>query len=158
MHPGGPWLAFHFVKPYRKLALFSLVMLLPMVFLDLAVPRLRELIIDQGIKKSNGTMVLIVSVIMLVFSVLSTAAVLKSNSAVMVGESVVRDLREEVFVKIQNLSHGNLDRFSSGSLMIRLTSTVQRLVQVSLWVGTGRRFRRPGAPCLCSSLLPGSRW
>ncbi|TLN03822.1 ABC transporter ATP-binding protein, partial [bacterium] len=42
-------------------------------------------------------------------------------------------------VKIQQLSYGDLDRFSTGKLMVRLTSdasAVQRLVQVSLRIGT----------------------
>ncbi len=56
-----------------------------------------------------------------------------------VGESVARDLREAVFVKIQNFSYSNLDQFTTGKLIVRLTSdagAVQRLVQVSLRIGT----------------------
>ena len=50
-----------------------------------------------------------------------------------------RDLREAIFLKIQSFSFGNLDRQRTGQLMVRLTSdssNVQRLVQVSLRIGT----------------------
>ncbi len=56
-----------------------------------------------------------------------------------VGESVARDVREAIFLKIQTFSFGNLDRQRTGMLMVRLTSdssNMQRLVQVSLRIGT----------------------
>ena len=129
-----------FAAPYWKTALFAFVMLLFMVVLDLAVPRLVGRIIDQGIRAGNMSVVLGTSALMLGMSALSAlVAVLNSNSSIRVGESVARDLREAVFVAIQGFSSGNLDRFSTGKLMVRLasdTSAVQRLVQVSLRIGT----------------------
>jgi ATP-binding cassette, subfamily B, multidrug efflux pump len=129
-----------FVRPYRKLALFAFIMLLGMVVLDLAVPRLIERIIDQGIKAKNMSVVLRTAVLMLFVSASSAlVAVLNSNSSVRVGESVARDLREALFVGIEGFSYGNLDEFSTGTLMVRLTSdssAVQRLVQISLRIGT----------------------
>jgi ATP-binding cassette, subfamily B, multidrug efflux pump len=129
-----------FVKPYRSLALFAFVMLLGMVAFDLAVPRLIERIIDEGIKAKNMGVVLRTAVLMLFVSASSAlVAVLNSNSSVRVGESVARDLREALFVGIEGFSYGNLDEFSTGTLMVRLTSdssAVQRLVQVSLRIGT----------------------
>ena len=131
---------FHFIKPYRRLAVFSLVMLVGMVVLDLAVPRLVGHLIDEGIKQKDMAVVLGTSALMLGISALSAlVAILNSNSSIKVGESVARDLREALFVKIQGFSYGNLDRFSTGKLMVRLTSdasAVQRLFQVSLRIGT----------------------
>ena len=52
---------------------------------------------------------------------------------------MARDLREALFLKIQTFSYGNLDRFTTGQLMVRLTSdttAVQRLAQISLRIGT----------------------
>lgn len=155
-----------FVKPYWKLAVFALVMLLAMVFLDLAIPRLIERIIDQGIKQKNMSVVLTTSALMLGISVLSTiVAVLNSNSSVRVGESVARDVREAIFVKIQGFSYGNLDRFSTGKLMVRLTSdtsALQRLTQVSLRIGTRAPLSMIGSiilmfvtsPTLATTMIP----
>jgi len=129
-----------FVKPYRKLAAFSLAMLVLMVASDLLIPHLIERIIDQGIRQNNMTVVLQTAAIMLGISIFNAVfAVLNSNSSVRIGESVARDIREALFVKIQQLSYGDLDRFSTGKLMVRLTSdasAVQRLVQISLRIGT----------------------
>ncbi len=129
-----------FMKPYKRLALFALSMLIVMVILDLSIPRLVGHIIDAGVKQKNMGVVLKTSAAMLCISLLNMlVAVLNSNSSIRVGESVARDLRDAVFVKIQSFSYGNLDRFSTGKLMVRLTSdagAVQRLAQVSLRIGT----------------------
>ena len=129
-----------FIKPYWKVAVFCLVLLLMLVFMDLSIPRLIEKIIDEGIKQKNLTVVLQTSALMLGISVVSTVvAILNSNYSIRVGESVARDIREAIFVKVQNFSYGNLDHFSTGKLMVRLTSdtsAVQRITQVSLRIGT----------------------
>jgi ATP-binding cassette subfamily B multidrug efflux pump len=130
----------HFVKPYWRRALLALFLLTTLVFMDLAIPRLIQRIIDQGINQHNQTVVLQTSLLMLGISVLSTLFAVGNNVfSVQVGESVARDLRDALFVKIQGLSYGDLDRHQTGQLMVRLTSDAaacQRLVQVSLRIGT----------------------
>lgn len=130
----------HFVKPYWLLALLSFITLTAMVFMDLAIPRLIQRIIDQGIREGNQPVVIQTALIMLAIS-LATALVAVSNNnfSVRAGEGVSRDIREALFLKIQALSFGDLDRFSTGKLMVRLSSdatTFQRLVQVTLRIGT----------------------
>ena len=108
--------------------------------MDLAIPRLIERIIDQGITANNQQVVIQTSILMIGISLLSTAiAVANSVLSVQVGESVARDLREALFAKIQTYSFGNLDRQNTGQLMVRLTSDVSALkllTQVSLRIGT----------------------
>ena len=129
-----------FARPYRKTALFSFVALVIVVACDLAVPRLVGHIIDQGIRQRDLHTVLSTSALMLGISALSAlAAVLNSVSSIRVGESIARDLREAIFIKIQNFSYGNIDQFSTARLMVRLTSdtaAVQRLFQMSLRLGS----------------------
>jgi len=129
-----------FVKPYWRRALVALALLTAIVFGDLAIPRLIQRIIDQGISQHNQAVVLQTSLLMLAISALSTVFAVGNNVfSVQVGESVARDLRDALFVKIQTLSYGDLDRQKTGQLMVRLTSdasALQRLVQVSLRIGT----------------------
>lgn len=156
----------HFAKPYKRLALFSLVMLVAMVVFDLSIPRLVEHLIDQGVKMKDMAVVLRTSAVMLGVSLLSmVVAVFNSNSSIWVGEGVARDLREAIFVKVQSFSYGNMDRFSTGKLMVRLTSdasAVQRLAQVSLRIGTRGPLTMIGSivlmfvtsPALALSMIP----
>ena len=129
-----------FVKPYWKQSLWALFLLTAIVFMDLAIPRLIQRIIDVGIGEQNSQVVLQTSILMLCISALSALFALGNNYySIQAGESVARDLRQALFIKIQQLSFGNLDRLTTGNLMVRLTSdtsAVQRLVQVSLRIGT----------------------
>jgi ATP-binding cassette subfamily B multidrug efflux pump len=129
-----------FVKPYWKRAILALILLTSLVFMDLAIPRLIQRIIDQGITKHNQMVVLQTSLLMIGISILSTVIAVGNNIlSVQVGESVARDLRDALFLKIQTYSYGNLDQQQTGQLMVRLTSdssAVQRLVQISLRIGT----------------------
>ena len=130
----------HFVKPYWKKSVLSLVLLVVVVVLDLAIPRLVQRIIDQGILKGNITEVWQTFVLMLTISLASTIlAIGNNNFSVQVGEGVARDLRDALFLKIQSFSYGNIDHMKTGQLMVRLSSdsiVILRLVQISLRIGT----------------------
>jgi ATP-binding cassette subfamily B protein len=130
----------HFVKPYWRRSLVSLVFLIAVILIDLTIPRLIQRIIDQGINGRNMQVVVTTTILMLVISVLQTLFALANNLfSIQVGESVARDLREALFLKIQSFSFGNLDYLNTGQLMVRLssdTTAFQRMVQVSLRIGT----------------------
>jgi ATP-binding cassette, subfamily B, multidrug efflux pump len=153
---------FRFVRPYGRLALFSLAMLVAMVVLDLSIPRLVEHLIDQGVRAKDMGVVLRTSALMLGVSFLSmVVAVLNSNSSIRVGESVARDLREAIFTKVQGFSYASMDGFSTGKLMVRLTSdasAVQRLTQVSLRIGTRAPLTMLGSIALMFVTSPTLAW
>jgi ATP-binding cassette subfamily B multidrug efflux pump len=157
---------FRFIKPYWKKSVLSLVLLTAVVIMDLAIPRLVQRTIDQGIIGQNMQVVLNTFFLMLGISILDTIfAVGNNNFSVQVSEGVARDLREAIFVKIQSFSFGNLDRLKTGQLMVRLSSdsgVVQRLFQISLRIGTRAPLLMIGsiilmfntAPQLALSILP----
>ncbi len=129
-----------FVRPYWRRATVSLVLLVAVVAMDLAIPRLVQRIIDQGIAQKDMQVVLQTTLVMLGISLLSTVfAIGNNNLSIQVGEGVARDLREALFLRIQSFSFSNLDHLKTGQLMVRLSSdssVFQRLVQVSLRIGT----------------------
>ena len=147
-----------FVKPYWRRATVALILLSSLVIMDLSIPLLIERIINQGIEQHNQTVVIQTSLIMLGLSVLSTViAVGNSILSVQVGESVARDLREALFLKIQSFSFGNLDRQNTGQLMVRLTSDVaalKTLTQMTLRIGTRAPLLMVGSLILMVSTSP----
>ena len=130
----------HYIYPYWKESILALSLLSAVVFMDLAIPRLIQRIIDQGINKGSYQVVIETAVMMLGLSVLSAIFAIGNNIlSVRVGEGVARDLREDLFIKIQRFSFGNLDRLRTGQLIVRLTSDVAMLQRVSrmiLRIGT----------------------
>ncbi len=117
-----------YLKPYRKEAFLSIILLVGVVMTELAIPRLIQKIIDEGIAHSEMTVVTVTIIQMLVISLLSTLFAIGNNVfSVRLGEGFGRDLREDLFQKIQFLSYGNLDRMRTGNLIVRMTSDVQVL-------------------------------
>jgi ATP-binding cassette subfamily B multidrug efflux pump len=129
-----------YIRPYWRRAVLALVLLSTLVVLDLAIPRLIQRIIDQGITARNQAVVIQTGLLMLGLSATSAVIAIGNNIfSIQVGEGSTRDLREAIFVKIHSLSYGNLDRRQTGELMVRLTSdinAVKHLIQVSLRIGT----------------------
>jgi len=131
---------FTYIKPYWKQALLALILLVCVVFMDLAIPRLVQRIIDDGIYQNNMAVVTTTTLTMLGISVLSTLFSIGNNTlSVQVGEAFARDLREAIFVKIQELTYGNLDQLRTGDLIVRLTSDVsilQQTYRMSMRIGS----------------------
>jgi len=129
-----------FIKPYWKQVVFAMIFLICVVFMDLTIPRLVQRIIDEGIYKNDLTLVANTTLIMLGISVLSTLFSIGNNMlSVQVGEAFARDLREAIFVKIQELSYANLDQLKTSDLVVRLTSDIsvlQQTYRMSMRIGT----------------------
>jgi ATP-binding cassette subfamily B protein len=155
-----------YVRPYWRRAVLALVLLSTLVVLDLAIPRLIQRIIDQGINAKDQAVVIQTGLLMLGISVLSAVIAVGNNIlSIQVGEGSTRDLREALFVKIHSLSFGDLDRRQTGELMVRLTSdinAVKHLIQISLRIGTRAPLLMLGSlilmirtsPSLALTMLP----
>lgn len=141
-----------YLKAYRKEAFYALVLLVSLVGFDLALPRLIQRMIDRGIRLADQAVVLQTALIMLAISAASFGAAIGNNAfSVRAGEGVARDLRERLFLKVQNLSYSNLDELRTGHLLVVLTSDVnaiKALVQISLRIGTRAPLMMVGSAIL----------
>ncbi len=128
-----------YLKPYWRESALSIVLLILTVFMDLAIPRLVQRIIDVGIVQSNMQVVISTSLLMLGISIFGTLFAIGNNTlSVKASEGFARDLRQDLFLKIQQFSYGNVDRIKTGNLIVRLTSDIMVLLQtyrMSLRIG-----------------------
>ena len=147
-----------FLRPYSKQSIWALILLTSVVFMDLAIPRLIQEIIDQGITPKNPQVVLSTTLIMLGLTVLSALFAIGNNIlSVQVGEAFGRDVREALFQKVQSFSFGNLDHQQTGQLMVRLTSDItmlERIVRVAIRIGTRAPLLMIGSILLMISTSP----
>jgi ATP-binding cassette subfamily B multidrug efflux pump len=129
-----------FIRPYGKRAALALLLLTALVCMDLAIPRLVQRIIDEGIARGDQGTVLGTALGMIVISLVSALLAVGNNLlSVQTAEGVARDLRDALFTRIQTFSFADLDALKTGSLLVRLTSdtnAVQRVVMISLRIGT----------------------
>jgi ATP-binding cassette subfamily B multidrug efflux pump len=129
-----------FIKPYRRQAILSLLLLLGVVAADLLVPRLTQRIIDEGVAKQDMGMILSTSLLMLGAATVSALfSVGNTVLSVRVAMGFSADLRSAIVRTVQSWSFGNLDRFQTGKLLVRATSDVnqvQLIVQMFLRIMT----------------------
>jgi ATP-binding cassette subfamily B multidrug efflux pump len=133
----------HFIKPYTKQAILSLVLLLGMVVADLLIPRMTQQVIDQGIATQDMGMIATTSLLMLGAAVLSALfSIGNTVLSVRVSMNVGTDLRSEIVRKVQTFSFGNLDRLQTGQLLVRATSDVN-MVQMAVLMSLRMLIRAP---------------
>jgi ATP-binding cassette subfamily B multidrug efflux pump len=132
-----------YISPYKKEAALATVFLALVVVADLSIPRLVQVIIDDGVGQGDMNVILWTSLLMIGASVLS-AALMVANTifAVKASRSFEADLREAIFRKIQTFSFGNLDDFTTGQLLTRLTSDLN-LIQMVVLMGLRMFTRAP---------------
>jgi ATP-binding cassette subfamily B protein len=129
-----------FVKPYRRESILSLMLLAGVVVADLAIPRLTQQVIDQGIMRGDLDAIVRTALLMLAAAMVSALfSVGNTMLSVRAGMGVSTDLRSGLVRKVQTFSFGNLDDFQTGQLLVRSTSDVnmvQMIVQMSLRILT----------------------
>jgi ATP-binding cassette subfamily B protein len=132
-----------YLKPYRRKATIALVALTVSILTDLAVPRLIQAIVDNGIARGDMRSVLTTMGIMLAVSVLgAVVSIVNTRYSVDVALGFGTDVRAATFRNIQSFSFSNLDDHRTGALMTNLTSDVNR-VQGTVQMGLRIMTRAP---------------
>ena len=122
-----------YVTPYKKEVVLAVVFLGLVVVTDLSIPRLVQVIIDDGIANKDMEVVVRTSILMIGASILSALLMIANTVySVRTARSLEADLREAVFKKIQTFSFGNLDDFTTGQLLTRLTSDINQIQMIVL--------------------------
>jgi ATP-binding cassette, subfamily B, multidrug efflux pump len=122
-----------FLRPYRREALFAVLLLVGVAAADLAIPRLVQRIIDVGVATQDLRVIATTSLLMMALSLSSaTMAIINTVLAVRVAQSYGADLRDALFRHVQSLSFADLDRLETGKLLIRLTSDITQVQMVVL--------------------------
>lgn len=110
---------------YKKYAIITPIMVICEVILEVFIPFLMAKIIDVGIKNGNinyivklGSLMVLMALISLVFGALSGRFSALASTGLSMG------IRNKLFNKIQDFSFANVDKFSTSSLITRMTTDV----------------------------------
>ena len=121
---------FRSMKPYYKLIGLGWLSMICLVAADLAIPRVLQTTIDQGIARHDTGMILQSALIMIGLILVSAAATVAITVlSVRVSQSFAADLRRDLFAHVLSLSFANLDHWQTGQLMTRLSSDNAQIAQ-----------------------------
>lgn len=116
------------VKKYWWAALLSPLTVIIEVLLEVRIPMLMSQIVDTGITNQDLKYVVNMGVQMVAFALCSLAAgALSAWFASIAGMGLGAGLRQGMFDRVQDFAFSNVDRFSTASLVTRLTTDVNRV-------------------------------
>lgn len=119
------WRISKFMKPYGWFLFFGFWTTVLPVAMELSVPRLLQLMIDEGIRPRDMDRILLGAALMFVAALVGAASTLgQGYCRAVVSQGLAYDIRHALFRHIQSLSFANLDQMQTGQLMTRVSSDV----------------------------------
>lgn len=134
-----------YIKPYLSAFITGPIMMIVEVIGEAVMPYLLSCIIDYGVGEHRGTSYIIsLGISMVVMAIIMMGGGIGGAFfAIKASTGFANDLRKDLFQRIQNFSFSNIDQYSTGSLVTRLTNDitlVQNLIQMMMRMA----LRAPG--------------
>ena len=133
-----------YITPYLSAFVIGPLMMLTEVAGEVMLPKFMSMIINNGVADRNlayigkmGALMVLTVLFMAVGGILGAYFSAKASI------SFTSDMRNDLFRKVQQFSFENIDGYSTGSLVTRLTNDVQQ-VQNVLMMGLRMALRAPG--------------
>ena len=122
-----------YLKGYGKYALLAPTMVMVETICELLIPLQMARIIDVGIANMDMSVILISGLWMLVLALLSMGSgILSAKAASYAAQGMGANLRRAQFEKIASFSFADIDRFSSASLITRMTNDLNNIQMVAV--------------------------
>ncbi len=140
------------VKEYKKPSIITPILMLGEVLMETIIPLMMASIVNDGIEKGNLPHVYITGALMVVVALCSLGFGVggaKFGSIAAMGFG--KNLRKAMFENIQTFSFANIDKFSTSSLITRLTTDVSN-IQMAYQMMLRITMRAP-ASLICAMLM-----
>ena len=140
-----------YIKEYKKASILTPIFVILEVVMEVIIPLLMSKIIDVGIPNSDIKYILEVGILLTISAIMSLAfGMLSGRFAAKASSGFAKNLRQGMFYKIQDYSFENIDKFSTSSLITRLTTDVTNVQMAFMMI---IRILIRGPVMLIASLL-----
>lgn len=113
------------LREYKKSSFAAIFFSVIEVIFEIVIPLCMSNLIDNGIEKSNMSMVWKFGILLLVFALLQLATgMLSAYTAAKAATGFSANLRQDMYDNMQTFAFSNIDRFSTASIVTRLTTDV----------------------------------
>lgn len=141
-------MVFEYMSEYAGMLLGALALLVLQAICDLALPDYMADIVNTGVLSGNVNFIIQTGIKMILVTLLSAASsIVVGYFAARVAALTARDMRADVFKRVQTFSNPELDKFSPASLITRTTNDITqiqmlivmlvRMLFYALIIGTG---------------------
>ena len=119
------------VREYKKYAFLTPLMMVGEVAMEVLIPTLMAVIVDRGVSSGNMSFVLRIGIAIIVAAFLSLSfGVIGAWTASKASAGFASNIRKDLYARIMDFSFADVDKFSTSSLITRMTTDVQN-VQMS---------------------------
>ncbi len=115
----------HSIREYKKASIATPLFVVVEALMEIVIPTLMALLIDAGIEKKSLSSILWIGLALIACAAFSLiSGILAGWTAAAASSGFAKNLRHDIFYKVQTFSFSNIDRFSTGSIITRLTTDV----------------------------------
>ena len=116
------------VREYKKSSILTPVFVTFEVILEVIIPLLMAKLIDYGIEAGNMQYILKMGAILVICCIVSlTFGALSGKYAAVASAGFAKNLRMDMYNKVQEYSFSNIDKFSAASIVTRLTTDITNI-------------------------------
>ena len=116
------------IREYKWAALLSPLCMVGEVYMETKIPRVLSQIVDNGVTPGDMNAVVLNGLLLVLFSILSLCfGVASAYFASSAGTGFAKNLRHDMFYRVQTFDFANIDKFSTASIITRITSDVATL-------------------------------
>lgn len=113
------------VGEYKKYAILTPIVMLGEVAMEVLIPLVMAFMVDNGINGNDTAYTVKMGLLMVLMAFFSLACgSLGGKFAAQAGMGFAKNVRKKLFDKVQDFSFANVDKFSTASLVTRLTTDV----------------------------------
>lgn len=113
------------IRQYKKDTIITPIYVTIEVIMDVIIPLLMAKLIDYGINKGNMNVIWEIGGALVLVTIISLASgALAGNYAARASAGYARNLRQDMYYAVQDFSFSNIDKFSTASIITRLTTDV----------------------------------
>ena len=125
-----------YLKRYKGLFVINVISVFGFALVELGRPTIVAQMIDQGVAKQDQAYIYQMSLVIVVISLLGVAGtILLGYCCAKISTSITRDMRNDIFTKVQTFSHHEINHFGVSSLITRTNNDafqIQMFVNVLL--------------------------
>ncbi len=131
------------VREYKKESVLAPLFVILEVFMEVLIPLLMSRIIDVGIQDGDLPYIIKMGIALVVMAMLALFFGAKAgNYAAVAGAGYAKNLRHDIFYKVQEFSFKNIDHFSTSGLVTRMTTDITN-VQMAYMMSIRMLARAP---------------
>ncbi len=128
----------HYVRPYRVRLFTALAFMTIATIMNVSGPYLIKLALDNGVAKNDfPALAQIVGVYVAAACIMWTCTFIRVRLMAVTGQSIIYDLRREVFAHLQQLSLSFYSRYAVGRIVSRVVNDVSVIREFIVWAITG---------------------